>query len=64
MGFDIERAKRGEPVITHDGTPVKFICWDRRVSVYTYAVYLELTHYSDRLISHPISELSNYLKMK
>lgn len=27
--FDLEAAKRGEPVCTRDGRPARIVCWDR-----------------------------------
>lgn len=62
--FDLEKAKAGAPVVTiSTNVPVKFICWDRLVGDYVYVVYLELTGYTDRIVSHPISYLYRYLKM-
>lgn len=62
--FNLKKAQQGEPVCTITGTPVKVLCWDRKVDHYVYIVYLEITHYTDRLQSIPIGYASHYLRMK
>lgn len=36
--FDLEKAKQGAKVVTRDGRPVRFICWDKLDDVNTYPI--------------------------